>query len=259
MEICSKYNKGTLSKGATGFIRTPVRAVRTLGDSIRSARFAHGLTMEEVSRTLIIQKKHLERIENNEFGAFREEVYLENVLRTYSTYVGLSWDEVQERYRASKPLYYSTPDQETVSALLLKVRKSHFWIAPNIVRTILCAIVATACFSYIVFLGYQMMRPPKLLIVSPQNNSLSAIDTIEVVGRAEGKAQVTINGEYVVKSEDGVFREVVGLQEGVNIIAVSAAKRFGRSRNENRTVIFSRHPFEPTISERIFQEVSSTN
>ncbi|MBI4272488.1 helix-turn-helix domain-containing protein [Candidatus Uhrbacteria bacterium] len=230
------------------FTRTPVRTVRTLGDHIRSARFAHGLTLDDVARTLVIQRKHLERIENNEFGAFREEVYLKNVLRMYSTYVGFEWEEVCELYRAAKPFYASARDDDAPSTLAPKVRASHFWVTPHIIRTGVTALIATACFSYIVFLGYRMMRAPELLIVSPYNNSLSAVNTIEVVGRVDTHAQVTINGEHVVKSEEGVFRQMVGLQEGVNVITVTAAKKFGQSRSEERTVIFSQKPFDESTT-----------
>lgn len=238
------------SKCEQGFRKTPVRSLRTLGEKLRSARFAHGLTLDDISQTLVIQKRHLERIENDEFGLFHEEVYLENILRTYSTYVGLSWKDVYQWYQASKPLYCPRVDDKIPSALERKVRASHFWIIPLMLRKGACAMLITACFSYLVFLGYSMMRSPELLIVSPQNNSLSATDAIEVVGRVDTRAQVNINGEQVAKSEGGVFHQVVGLQEGVNIITVTAAKKFGWKRSENRTVIFSKTPFDP-VSERV--------
>ncbi len=228
----------------TTFTKTPIRTRWTLGEHLRRTRLAHGLSLDEVSATLLIQKKHLDRLENSAFAAFREEVYLEHILKAYSTYLGFEWEEIRAHYLAEKRLFYpSVALFEGERVVATEIRSSHFWVTSRIVRNTVCGAAACLVFGYLVFAGYHMVRPPNLLIVSPTNNALSAVDTIQVVGRTEKSARILINGEEVSKGEGGVFHQVIGLHDGVNVITVLASKKFGNTHSETRTVIFSDDSF----------------
>lgn len=226
------------------FTKTLIRTRWTLGEHLRRVRFSYGLSLDEISATLLIQKKHLDALEHNAFATFGEEVYLEHVLKAYSAYLGLEWEEIRTQYLQEKKFFYpGVALFEGEKSIATNIHSSYFWVTPRIVRNALCGAAACLVFGYLVFAGYRMVRPPNLLIVSPQNNALSVVDTIQVVGRTEESARILINGEEVSKGEGGVFHQVVGLHDGVNVITVLASKKFGNAHSETRTVIFSDDSF----------------
>ncbi len=232
------------------FTKTPIRTRWTLGEHLRRTRLSYGMTLDDVSETLLIQKKHLDRLENSAFAAFGEEVYLEHILKTYSAYLGFEWEEIRAQYLQEKKLFYpSVALFEGEKTVATTIHSSHFWVTSRIVRNTVCGAAACLVFGYLVLAGYHMVRPPNLLIVSPENNALSAVDTIQVVGRTEESARILINGEEVSKGEGGVFHQVVGLHDGVNVITVLASKKFGNTHSETRTVIFSDDSF-PDVNEQ---------
>ncbi|MBI4250297.1 helix-turn-helix domain-containing protein [Candidatus Uhrbacteria bacterium] len=226
------------------FNKTSVRIPASVGDKLRNAREACGITVEDVSTVLLIPSMQLERIENDDFSRAPETVYHEHSMKAYATYLGLDWDSLRLQYRRERQVFSPSPSQQNrMSGSPL--HRSSFWVMPHIIRTGIFSTIAVASFAYLAFLGYQMVRPPHLQLVSPGNNALSVVDTIEVAGYTERDARILINGEQITKGIDGEFRQVIGLREGVNVIQVTATKKFGGASTESRTVIYSEEPFTP--------------
>ncbi|MBI2484401.1 helix-turn-helix domain-containing protein [Candidatus Uhrbacteria bacterium] len=224
------------------FSRKSVLIPSSVGAKLSSAREAWGMTREDVSAALLIPTVQLERIEQSDFSCAPETVYHEHSIKAYAMYLGLDWDSLRSEYQKERQVFHPSADRHggmTGSPL----RRSSFWVVPRIARNGMLGALAVATFSYLAFLGYQMVRPPHLQIVSPSNNALSAVDTIEVAGYTERDARILINGERITKGIDGEFRQVIGLREGVNVIQVTAEKKFGTISKESRTVIFSEEPF----------------
>lgn len=224
------------------FSRTSVRIPISVGNKLRVAREACGMTREEVSAVLLIPAIQLERIEQGDFSRLPETVYHEHGIKAYATYLGLDWDSLRLQYHRERQIFHPSTNSHG-SMTSSPIRQSSFWVMPHIVRNSIFSALAAASFFYLAFLGYQMLRPPHLQVVSPGNNALSAIDTIEVAGYTERDARILINGEQIIKGIDGEFRQVIGLREGVNVIQVTAEKKFGAVSTESRTVIFSEEPF----------------
>lgn len=224
------------------FKRTSTRIPASVGNTLRTAREALSMTREEVSIALLIPALQLERIENGDFSRAPETIYHEHSIKAYATYLGIDWDSLCVQYRKERQVFHPSLNNHGGVASS-PLRRSSFWVMPHIVRNGAFSALAAASFIYLAFLGYQMLRPPHLQIVSPSNNALSAVDTIEVAGYTERDARIMINGERITKGVDGEFRQVIGLREGVNVIQVTAEKKFGTTATEARTVIFSEEPF----------------
>ena len=67
----------------------PETLITPLGELLRRARQARGLTLEEVARDTRISFRYLEALENENFGLLPAPVYARGFLRTYARYLGL--------------------------------------------------------------------------------------------------------------------------------------------------------------------------
>lgn len=76
--------------------------MRELGELLRKAREARGLTISDVQDATKIRSRYLEAIEQGDFEALPGEVYVKGFLRNYAEAVGLCGDEVVARYKAER-------------------------------------------------------------------------------------------------------------------------------------------------------------
>jgi hypothetical protein len=66
-----------------------------------------------------------------------------------------------------------------------------------------------------------------LQILSPQDEAMVNSPQVEVVGSAPAGAVVSINEEIVLVPENGQFRAMVSLEEGLNLIEIIASDTSG--------------------------------
>jgi transcriptional regulator with XRE-family HTH domain len=72
-----------------------------LGDMLREAREARGLTWEEVERATHIRLKYLEALEDNRFQELPGDVYTRGFLRNYSIFLELPYTDVIAAYETT--------------------------------------------------------------------------------------------------------------------------------------------------------------
>lgn len=213
-----------------------------IGDILRQTREHYGLQIEEVAEVLCIQKKNLEHLESNAFFRIPEALYRELFLKTYSTYLGLDWESLREQYKKEQGLYAcATPEQVSHHVRRAPVRTTSLWNAPNMIRNAFLSLCICGGFLYIAFIGWNALQPPQLVIFQPQQEfSSSSIEEIVVSGQTKKEAHVAINGQQVVKKQDGTFSQGVALRDGLNVITITVSKKFSRPRVVTRNVVFEK-------------------
>jgi cytoskeletal protein RodZ len=75
-----------------------VLALKEIGDLLREAREACGMTLQQASEITKVRTKYLEAIENGEFAVIPGEVYLKGFIRTYADCLGLDGAQVIAQY-----------------------------------------------------------------------------------------------------------------------------------------------------------------
>ncbi|MBI5153499.1 MAG: hypothetical protein HZA36_03525, partial [Parcubacteria group bacterium] len=89
--------------------------------------------------------------------------------------------------------------------------------------------------------GYQVynyLRPPFIVIMSPEDNMVSTEREIEIHGKTERGILVKINNE-VVQGDEHEFRYRYFLTPGVNILEIEAERRFGKKLHIRRIVMYN--------------------
>jgi len=86
--------------------------VESIGEKLRSAREAKGITFDQIYRDTNISKKYLEALESEDFTQFPGETYLLGFMRSYGDYLGLDTKELISLYRSMKIQEQSVPMEQ---------------------------------------------------------------------------------------------------------------------------------------------------
>ena len=72
--------------------------MKEIGDKLKSSRESIGVTIEEAATDLKVKKEILEAIEEGNKEPFKDIFYLKELLKNYSKYLGLDYDEIVEEF-----------------------------------------------------------------------------------------------------------------------------------------------------------------
>lgn len=220
------------------FVKNAVAVAQSVGSVLKGRRAAFGLSLEEIEAALTISKKNIAALEDDRFEDIPEELYRDLFLKNYATYLGFDWDEVNARYRAQTKVFHPTLERTNP---MPKAAVSHtaLWVPSRMMKNSAIIVSITACAAYLLFLAVTMVIPPRLDVISPQENLSVRGGHVLVEGSTDPLvASVIINGFSVPKNQDGSFHQDVSLSEGANTIRISAAKKYGGPSVVERTVFF---------------------
>lgn len=205
----------------------------TLGERLRELRGEAGLTVAEAAARTRVPVRHLEAIEGSRYGVLPGDVYTRNFLKRYARVLQVREETVLERYEreravlkpVERPLPSPIPSTRGLALTVLGKRVG--------VGLIVAAIL--------IYLGVELAKnltPPKLELVGPPTVSRTTEPTVEVRGRTDPEATVTVNGQPIPVAQDGSFRQSIALVAGRNTLAVTAAKKRGRGYTVTRDVVY---------------------
>jgi transcriptional regulator with XRE-family HTH domain len=209
-------------------------AEETVAEKLRAARQEKNITIEAAAKKLSINPEYLASLENGDYSILPGGVYGKTFLREYSSFLGLNSDRLLEKYQKEKG---ETRDAGQDVFSKKKINKSELVIFPKILKNILLAAVATVFFLY---LGYYLMKtfsPPKVEIYQPPDNLVTENNFVDVVGHADAKTQITINGRQTLKDGAGNFTQRIDLKKGINTIIISAQNKHSRQKNIEKQIL----------------------
>jgi len=85
-----------------------------------------------------------------------------------------------------------------------------------------------------------LIMPPKLEITQPPVDISTNQSTIEIIGKTEPTATLTINSYNVYIDKDGNFVYEINLDEGVNNIKIESKNRFNKINTIIRRIIYNK-------------------
>jgi Glucodextranase, domain B len=99
----------------------------------------------------------------------------------------------------------------------------------QILRWILGFLVIAAVVGYSGFAAERVFKGPAITITSPQNGLTLDNALVQVTGRVERAASLTLNGRLIAVDTSGQFAEELLLAYGYNILELVAIDRSGKT------------------------------
>jgi cytoskeleton protein RodZ len=113
----------------------------TVGERLRTARAAKGLSLEQVAAELRIEARQLAALERNDFAQIGVPVFIKGYLKQYGARLGLNPAELVAAYQAQD----AAQDIEVLPSRTIKLRDERqiaFWMIAVIVLVVLVALLA---------------------------------------------------------------------------------------------------------------------
>jgi len=89
-------------------------------------------------------------------------------------------------------------------------------------------------------LGFQYFRfvsPPTLVVLEPKDGEIVNSKSLDVFGKTDTDAVVSVNNQPTLVKEDGSFNTKIEIFEGTKEIVVKAVSRSGRETVVRRKII----------------------
>jgi cytoskeletal protein RodZ len=208
--------------------------MNTVGGMLRQARSAQKLTLEDVERGTKIRLKFLKAIENDDFKTMPSLSYAKGFVKNYSEFLRLDSNVMLAFFRrqiADVPRSMLLPKgvEEPLNPSRIQLTPGRFVIL----------VVTALVVLFLAYLGFQyraLQQSPRLSVESPIDQAVVSEKRIEVFGKTDPDATVTINGVSVLVRGDGKFFDQVTLESGVNKITIIATSRLGKTTTAVREV-----------------------
>ncbi len=207
----------------------------TVSEQLRSARQAKKLKLKQAAEKLNINEKYLAALEKGEYRELPRGVYGKNFLREYALFLGLNYEKLARAYDAEINLIEPKRQKDLFSKQVVKAR--YLWAMPKILKNIFIFLIICVCFVYLGYRLNKIIAPPYLIVNNPAKNLITSEALLLIYGQTEAEASLSINGQTILSDKSGNFSKMISLKNGLNIITVTASKKYGRDNTIVRQVL----------------------
>lgn len=203
---------------------------KNLGEVLSEARNKRYINLDEASKDLDIPFRYLESLEHNNFKDIPDEKYLKKILKKYCDYLKLDFFSSWQIFKDHKNF--------SVDGKSKKVENKYFTSWPNLIRKLMIVLVIIAILFFLIIKVEQIFSPPTLDISYPYDGLIVDTRQIVLTGRSEAEVELIINNKEIFVDDRGNFETTIDLQKGLNLIKISAKKRYSRIIEKEIRLLF---------------------
>ncbi len=214
--------------------RSVLSEYKSLGDTIRLARLRKKLSIKQIAKKLKVTPAQVEALEEENYKALPAGVYGQIFFKRYANLLNLDTRALMKVFLKDRHGFSPAPDSAFANKV---VRNRELFIYPKLFRNLIFGILIVAGLWYLGFYFKKISTAPDLEVWQPAQN-ITQTDLFSVVsGQTEKESQIFINGELVLADKNGVFSKEINLKKGVNLIIISAKKKYGQERVVSRQIL----------------------
>lgn len=207
---------------------------KTVGELLKEKRTFHRLSLENLSQKTKIKIEYLDALENNEFKKLPAASFVRGYIKTYARIFRFDHQPLIALLRRDfkESAKGTLVPREFIKPILKKRQLSN----PITIFALGLASVFIVLLSYVGVQWYNLQKPPRLEVSSPQEDALVSSQVV-VEGQTLPDAIVSVNAQPVALQQDGSFSAEVYLpKEGIFTITIEATDRREKSSIVQRTV-----------------------
>jgi len=208
--------------------------MKTVGEVLAKARKKKRLDIGEVAEATKIRPSFLRAIEKNNFIKFSSFSTTRGFIKNYAEYLDLSSEYILAVFR--RDFAQNKRGKIIPRGLVKPLDEPGMWGSPKIGVFFFFTLFLTGIIIYLGSQYFLLMRGPFLEIISPQDKITTEVSDIEIIGKTELGATVSVNGRLIDVSSKGEFTYVLELTEGKNLIIIEASNRLGKTNRIAREV-----------------------
>lgn len=218
------------------FFQTKKIKLETLSEYLQAVRTQLKLSLAEVSKSTGVAVKMLQDLEAGAFARLPSGVYVKGFLEKLSRIYGLDKDLLIRQYEIERQIY------KNINSGHERQRKgtgffNRLIITPKGLSLIGGAVFVCLTVIYIVWQIISIAKVPFLEIESPKDLVVTEKSFVEIIGRTDAGAMISVNNEPVFVDDNGNFKTSLSLSAGSKELVVVAKNRFNKTVSKTLTII----------------------
>ncbi|NCN07674.1 hypothetical protein GW933_03190 [Candidatus Falkowbacteria bacterium] len=192
-----------------------------LGEVLSESRDSRYINLDEAAKDVGIPFKYLDALEHNNFKDLPDEKYLKDALKKYADYLKLDFSYVWRLFKENQNISYSNKFK--------KVEHRYLTSWPNLIRRVVIFAFILSILFFLILKVEQIFSPPELNIIYPQDGLIVEDRQVTLTGQSESEVELIVNNKEIFVDSAGGFETIIDLQKGLNLIKISAKKRYSRT------------------------------
>jgi len=221
------------------FEQKKIRGIQSLGEKLTKHRLAKGYSVEKAAKLIKLNVKYLKDLEKNNYNSLPVDVYTINILKKYSELLELNPLTVSETYYKEKALFEKTKKNKKNLLPEANNRFVAFFLNPKHIRNIFFILLFVVLLCYLIWSINRIVSPPILMVQQPADNLITNESNVQIVGFTEKEVTLTINNRPVLTDRNGHFELDIDLQKNLNLIKISATKKYSKEQVVYRRIYVS--------------------
>ncbi len=204
--------------------------MKTIGKVIHEARTRKRYSLAKVEEKTKIKGSFLNAIEKENWEVLPEFPVVTGFVKSISEIVGIPVKTATALLRRDyppKPLSINPkPD----------VGGKFIW-SPKLTFLAGVGLVIIVILGYLGFQYLKFLSPPSLAVYKPKDRQVVESRDVEVSGKTDSDATVTVNNQLIIIDQEGKFDTTIQIFEGTKEIIVKATSRGGRESTISRKIV----------------------
>lgn len=212
--------------------------MRTVGQVLKEERERKLYTLDEIEKATKIRKELLEALEAGHYSKLPPTTFVQGFIKNYGKFLGLNQDKLLAIYRREFSEFKYPP--RILDSFKEPVDRKKFRLTP---ARVLGSVIMGLVIIFFVYLWIEyrfLVGGPFLEVSQPVNQLNTSISTLQVIGRTDPEAKVSINNQEVGVDNAGKFSQEIKLTDNINNIEISATSKSGKVTKVERTVFLKK-------------------
>lgn len=209
--------------------------MKSIGQILQETRIAKKLDVGDIARITRIRPQFLMALEADDYSQLPSGAIARGFIKNYSQFLGLSENQILSVFRRD---FIENPEGRILPrGIGSPISQPSLWTP----KTTIIAIVTTIITLFAVYIFYQYKiytGAPPLTINSPQDQTRTLENTIEISGSTDPEAVLSVDGRSVALDKGGTYRFRVPLNLGENKVTIVAASKFGKTKSAVLTIFY---------------------
>jgi len=212
----------------SNFQKKRISKTQILADKLRKTRLEKNIALEKVQEAIKIQTKYLEILESGQYDQLPGDIYAKAWIKLYAEFLELDSKELLADYSIEKNI------SNKIEIIEKRGKKKKLFkfniLKPKFLKFFFITLIITGLLGYLGWELFNIISPPKVIILEPTNNSRTTENTLAIIGKTESEVELTINDEIILLDSEGNFNQNINLAIGLNNLQISAKKKHSKTR-----------------------------
>jgi len=220
------------------FIHKSVSTDRSFGADLLALRELRGWTREQLAKATGIHTSSIAMLEEERFGELSDPVYAERHVRVLVKALEGRVGFFLGKYREAVAQTGLAEQAIANTSFIRRLRRSDFFVTSRYAA-------AAVLLPFVALIGWYVWRqtliltaPPPLEVSMPAPDATVRESFVDIKGRTDPSAAVTVNGIAAVVERDGSFDYSFDVPRGLTRLVIQAKRRYGGLTESIRYVTY---------------------